>query len=101
MTPAQIDFTVRTLAAVKNRDAARLARGSAIRELLHKQLKLGMAPEHYRLEWINRSIGRVIDTLGQVAAEFDREHPDDKASVNDFADILASTMLTLQRATRS
>jgi len=96
----EIQFTMRTLARVLKHERQRLETGYALREHIHQQLSVGQEPEHYRVEWLRDAVSKVIDTLMTIGSDFNRDHPDDKASTADLVDILSSTIATIRMHSR-
>lgn len=96
MTQAeQITFTVQVFTNVKLNNRQRSL--NAIRRREETQDLLDKGEDNYRTQWIRESVLRVVDTLGAIAEDFDRKHPDDRCTVRDWGDILMSTIRTLQR----
>lgn len=92
-----IDDTIRTFENVIAHAGQRLKTGEALRGRLQSALARGEDPNHYRLEWIRSGVLRINNTLLKLAEEFNAAHPDDRCSVQDLGDVLASTLATLKR----
>lgn len=91
----EIEFTVAVLRGVLEKGASRLATSMKRREETYNLIQEGK--DNYRTEWLRGSVLRIIDTLGEIALEFDAAHPDEVCSVQDFGDILASTINSLKK----
>ncbi len=87
----EIAETQAALRETMENEKRRVANAGQLREFLGKQLAAGIVPDHYRIEWLQKSVFAVIATLGGAAAAFDRAHPQDKATARDLLDILIST----------
>ncbi len=94
-TEERIEFTVNVFANLLHNRRDRLATGIRRREEAKEVLEKG--GENYRTEWIHQSVMRVVDTLTEIARDFDAQHPDDQCTTQDFGDILMSTIRALQR----
>lgn len=92
---AEIEFTQSTFNGIMRREAQRLSTGATLRRYMHDQLELGNPVDHYRLEWIKKSVMRLIVCLHEIGKEFNEAHPNDKVSGADFLDILQSTYRTV------
>ena len=75
----------------------RLKHGAQLRHEMHEAIKAGKRPGGYRPGWIRQSAGLMIGVLGEIAAQFDLEHPEDKASLSDLCDITATCMGLLKK----
>jgi hypothetical protein len=93
--PDQIEETQLAFSQVIRREKRRLQNGYAMREYIGQQLRDGVSPEHYRVDFIEQGIDRVIGLLGDMSNEFNEAHPNDKISAHDFIDVLKSTINTI------
>ena len=59
---------------------------------MHKVLEQGGQPGGYRAQWLKDSAMVIIDTLGDLAQDFDDSHCDDRCSANDLFDIMATAI---------
>lgn len=92
MTEAEkIEYAASAFEALVGSQQDRLSRGTILRQRMHAALKRGERPEGYRPEWIRECALELVHTLQAMSEEFDLEHPDDKASVGDLLDVLATT----------
>lgn len=89
-----MDEIAETQAALRetiDNEKQRLVNARQIREFLRKQLDVGIVPDHYRIEWLQKSALTVIATLGGIADAFNRAYPLDKVTATDLVDILNNT----------
>ena len=93
-TEEQIEFTVAVFSNVLHDRRDRIAAGIRRREEAHELAQQGKT--NYRTEWVRDSVLRVVDTLAEIARDFDAKHPDDQCTTKDFGDILMSTIRALQ-----
>lgn len=92
MTDAEkIQYTTSVFVAMVSEREDRLARGVRMRNAMHEQIARGEKPTGYRPEWLKHSAIKLVQTLQQMASDFDKAHPDDKCSVADLLDVLATT----------
>jgi hypothetical protein len=89
---AEVPYVIGTLTRMIRHERQRLATGLALRQYISQQLEAGNEVDHYRLDWLQKSMSRVIDTLAECARDFDREHLSDRASAHDLCDVLASAL---------
>jgi hypothetical protein len=94
---SEIEATQLAFNQAIRREQTRLRTGFAMRDYISTQLKAGVLPTHYRVQWIENSVDRIIDLLQILATEFNDAHPNDKASAHDLVDILQSTSKTIVR----
>lgn len=83
------------LALLRN---AKLEFGMRMRQEMHKALEEGRRPPGYRADWIKSSAATMVSVLGEIAKDFNTEHPDDTCSLADLMDITATTMGLLKRS---
>lgn len=76
----------------------RLQRGLARRQEMYSQIKRGEAATGFRADFLRQATGDVLDCLAKIGEKFNDNHPDDKISVNDLLDILATTIARLKNA---
>lgn len=92
----QNTFTTNVLINALHSHAAKLKHGSELRDEIHEALASGVEPNHYRVEWIKDSVVQIFGQLEEIAREFNRNHPEDRCSTEDYNDILASALATLR-----
>lgn len=92
----QVDFTVAVLKSLSTNAHDRLEYGRILRQKMHDQIVRGEEPTGYRAEWLKSVAVDLIGRLGAAAHEFDNSHVNDKASVADLLDILATAMNLLE-----
>lgn len=95
VTP-EITFTQNVFSNLLADGRTRLA--NAERQRLETEKAIERGEENYRTEWLREAVLKVIDTLGEVARDFNVKHPRDLCTAKDFGDILISTIATLKRA---
>jgi len=93
----QIQETVGVFCRFANIRLAKLQHGAELRIEMHRSLQQGRRPGGYRADWLKKSSTTLMAVLGKIAEEFDKEHPDDKASLADLMDITATTMGMLKK----
>lgn len=91
-----IEFTVDVFQKVLANEKHRLAVGAVLRRYIHSQLEKGIEPDHYRMQWMNRGISRMVHELELFGREFNAAHPTDKFSASDMLDVAESAALTLK-----
>ena len=91
----QIAYIQEVLRTVAIDDQARLKRGLQLRDEMHAAIARGEEPRGYRVDWLERSVQRVIQVVLGCGEEFNTLYNDDKASQADFADILLTAMQRL------
>jgi hypothetical protein len=69
----------------------RLKHGAILRQTMFDTIQRGETPKGYRADWLRKQAAHLNSALGEIARKFDAEHPDDKCSVQDLLDILATT----------
>jgi virulence-associated protein VapD len=92
LTNEELDYTVTTFVNVVRANKSRLRTSLRNRERAHEDLEKGLANE--RIEWVRESVMVMMDTLEEIARKFNEKHPNDLCSVDDFKDILMSTLRT-------
>lgn len=100
MTDEQITQVSLILYRAVTDQKVKLAFGSRKRTENREALEKGTPLENYRMDWLRESRGKCVSFLQQLAAEFNRDHPHDCASVQDLMDVLSSTIYQFQNATR-
>lgn len=92
MTDAEkMQYATSVFVAMVSEREDRLARGVRLREAMHEQIERGEKPTGYRADWLKQAALKLVRQLQQMASEFDKDHPDDKCSVADLLDVLATT----------
>lgn len=89
----RIEFTVSTFVNILRDNSLRLQRAEQRRE--HALAGLDQGHENYRIVWIKDSVIRVLGTLEEIAREFNEGNPAEVCTLQDFGDILQSTLRTL------
>lgn len=84
------EYATAVFEALVGENQDRLQRGLILRQAMHDSVKRGETPTGYRSPWIKAAAVGLAKHLGEVAKAFDAEHPQDKASVSDILDILAT-----------
>lgn len=79
---------VLALAVEAESDKSRLAHGVSLRQQMYDTTATGLPFNHYRSQWLAKSIHATIDFAKGLCREFDAAHPDDRASTLDLSDIL-------------
>ena len=72
--------------------------GSRLREANRKMLEDGITPENYRMEYLKEARLECIDLLQKMSVDFGGRYMHDSLSVQDFVDILNSTVYMLREA---
>ena len=75
----------------------KLRRGSISRQALRSSLNRGEEPHGPRAEWIRAAAAQVLEVLGSQARDFNTKYVDDRISVADMADVLATVLNLLAR----
>jgi hypothetical protein len=88
----KISFTTAVFTRLASEKMDRLNRGLVLRQAMHDAIKRGEKPTGYRPQWVQDQALELVKTCGLMAQKFDEAHPDDKASVSDLLDILATAM---------
>jgi len=86
-----ISETQAALREAMENERRRLANANQLREFIRQQLAAGITPNHYRIEWIQKSCLAVIAALGDCAAAFNKAYPMDKITTLDLIDVLNTT----------
>jgi hypothetical protein len=95
----EIQFSVETLTEILRHEHRRRATGAALRNHIHKQLVMGIEPNHYRMEWLRDGVNIIIGELRFMADNFNKEHPNDAVGVGDMLDVLTSSIRTIANKT--
>lgn len=93
----KIDFVLTMMKKLLAHQEVRLQNGLRKRNEIRAAIQRGEIPKGYRMDWLRDSGYEVISLLTKIAQKFDKQHPTDKASVNDLIDILSTTSLLLQK----
>lgn len=95
----QVAFTKAILLRCVVENTTRLANGSKLRDVMFEEYKKGLrhVENNYRYVWLKASIRKVDDLLGNVALDFNVQHADDMASIQDMIDILTSALANLKK----
>lgn len=88
----QIKFSIAVFSRLLTTKMDRLERGVQLRKQMHEAIKRGEKPTGYRAKWLKDSALEMVSVLGEIARKFDEKFPDDRASVSDLMDVLATTM---------
>ncbi len=91
-TADRIKYTTSVFSMLITTKMDRLSRGVMLRQQMHEAITRGEKPTGYRAEWLRSAALEIIDALGNLAGEFDDTYLDDKCSVSDLTDVLATTM---------
>ena len=91
----KIAFATRVLSTVGVDDYARLQRGLELRKEMHAAQARGEVVMGYRIEWLHKTAQEVIRLVKAAGENFNMLHPDDKCSLLDFGDVLATATLRL------
>jgi hypothetical protein len=95
----KMDFATEVFVALVTEKQDRLTKGLMLRQAMHDQIKRGETPSGYRPAWLKAQSLAVVKSLAEAAEAFDQGHPDDKASVSDLMDILATAMNLFRKNT--
>lgn len=91
MTDAdKIEYAVAAFEALVGEKQDRLQRGVILRQAMHDAIKRGETPQGYRPLWIREGALELVRHCQHLAEQFDLNYPDDKASVSDLLDLLAT-----------
>lgn len=90
-TNEKIDFASVVFQALVTEKMDRLDRGVMLRQQMFDMIQRGETPTGYRAEWLRAQAMKVVEVLTEMAKAFDDKYPDDKCSVSDLTDILATT----------
>jgi hypothetical protein len=93
----QIDAVVSVFCRLANQNVKKLEHGRDLRIAMHEAIVKGQKPVGYRPAFLRESSQVVISLLGELAEEFDQQHQDDKASLHDLMDVLATAVGLLKR----
>lgn len=90
MARPDLDYIADTIATVveSKRVRSKLSNGMAIRQQMHDALDAGLTFDHYRARWLGESTQKLVDRARELCQEFDKEHPEDAASILDMMDML-------------
>ena len=91
----QIDYTVGVLTRLGWDDQTRLKTGLNLRKEMHAAQERGETPTGYRADWIKNTVKAIIHLLAESGDCFNLLHPDDKASLMDYGDILQTVQSNL------
>jgi hypothetical protein len=92
----KIEFTTTAFQCLVRGQQDRLRHGAILRQAMHDAVERGEMPAGYRPVWIQEMSRKLARVLGEEASRFDRTYVNDKASVTDLLDILATTMALFQ-----
>lgn len=95
-TNARIEFSCDVIGAVIRRQQTRLQNGLRKRNEMFRDMDEHGVSDGYRYEWLKSSVLSVIDELNRLGAEFNRQFPEDRASLDDYLDVLFSATETLK-----
>lgn len=84
MTPEEIS-TVLTVIA-ENRETS-LQNGLRTRETLLEQMRSGVTPKHYRLDWLRTTALSCIEHAAEASKVFNAKYPGDQISNKDLLDV--------------
>jgi hypothetical protein len=76
----------------------RLERGAFLRARMHKEIKSGIRPQGYRVEWIKHVAMEIIELLSDEGSSFNWIFGDDRVSVADFRDVICTVKGMLDQA---
>jgi hypothetical protein len=86
------EFATTAFTALATEKQDRLTNGLVLRQQMHDAIKRGERPPGYRPAWLKTQSLDLVRILTEIAQRFDAEHPDDRCSVSDIMDVLATTM---------
>ena len=92
----EINRAVSVFVQIAANSKKRLVHGASLRAEMRKAMEEGRKPTGYRAEWLRESACILVHVLGDIAADFDAEHLDDRASITDLMDIVATAAGLLQ-----
>jgi hypothetical protein len=90
--PKDIENVGNILHFIVNNQDIKLAFGTRKRDEMRDKLKKGIQPNDYRASWLMSARSEMVNTLEKLGTVFNKRFPHDCASVQDFVDILQSTM---------
>lgn len=96
----KIDFIVGVMKRLTASQHVRLQNGARMRKEIRAAIQRGERPTGYRVEWLRDSGYEIIKTLTKIAKQFDKEHLQDKASVQDLMDVITTALFLLKKATK-
>lgn len=85
-------YVCRVLTSVLSTNEQKLEKGAERRDEVYAAIARGEVPEGYRADWLRDSAFEIIEYLKMLAADFNEQFPDDRASIQDMLDILATAM---------
>ncbi|NDG28447.1 MAG: hypothetical protein EB120_14875 [Proteobacteria bacterium] len=97
----KIEFVMKIMEKFVENQELKLARGARLREEIRQTIQKGQMPKGYRAEWLINSGHEILAALSKIAKKFDRDFPDDRASVNDLMDILTTAQFLLKKQLKS
>lgn len=86
----KMDYAIKVFTTLLSDQQDRLERGAMLRQAMHDALARGEKPTGYRAKWLMQVSEGLVQYLIQAAEDFDASHPDDKVSVMDILDVLAT-----------
>jgi hypothetical protein len=95
--PEQTDFILKTFKTIKHLEQQRYRKGQSIREFITQKQRNGEEVDHYRIDFLHESITKLFKFMEQIGVDFNREHPEDRFTVADMADILYNAMNIIDR----
>lgn len=98
MDSSKVVFTVSILDQIVRSHKERLQRGVERRKEMFEAIKRGEDPSGPRPEWIKESALEVIELLKNQGAQFNADNPDDRASISDLLDVIATAQAMIKRS---
>jgi NAD+--asparagine ADP-ribosyltransferase len=93
----KMDFAVQVFSALSGENQDRLVRATIDRQRMHDSISRGISPSGRRPEWIKACAIKLVDVLAEMAKEYDRGDPTDKATNADLLDVLSTTAALFRR----
>lgn len=90
MNEQELEFSTKVFKAFAGEKTSRLANGARLREEIHAKIARGEEPHGYRVDWLEKEALALVTYMSEIARTFDLAHADDRCSVADLLDIMAT-----------
>lgn len=100
ITDQQRRWTIDTLRQAIEVSSTRIVRGANRRQEMHQKVNDNKSPNCHRYRWIQETTREVVAVLQEASRGFNNIYLDDKISVNDLLDVMATVQGFLQGANK-
>lgn len=93
-----IDFAHKVFVKISESIDRKLENGLKLRESMRAAIDRGEIVDNYRADWLKATAVQIINTLHLSASNFNEKFTEDRISLHDLMDALATAMNLVEKA---